>query len=257
MKLYYFNQLKSKLTYNKPDGTKKTIASSGCGVVSACIVMNTLAQKDLVTIKKIRDLAINSGARTNDGTNEYALLNAIVHNYDGFSFKTSRSVDDLIKHLKKGGMAICNQGKAYDVFSNAGHYVVAYKMVGDNIQVVDPSWTATKYDKGKRPERIVKKSEYGCIVKPSIMALATQDRSPCYYLVSYSKPKTFFTPDATVKKECDVYCDNKLKVPTGHLLKGEKVKVRFKGKVLSFIQYNTYDGYAVGLVKLSNLKFDK
>lgn len=69
--------------------------------------------------------------------------------------------------------------------------------------------------------------------------------------------KVYFKPDAEINKECDVYADNKLQVATGHLLKGEKVKTRFKGKVLAIVQYNTYSGYAVGLVKLKNITLDK
>ena len=256
-KLFYYNQNDySNLSYNKPDGTKATVASGGCGVVSACIAVNTLAQKTVFTVKQMRDLAISSGARGYDGTDETTLLKAICKKNSAFSYKTTNSVDALVKHLKGGGVAICNPGNAYNVFSTSGHFVCAWRMVGSNIEVADPSMYSSKYDKSPRPSRIVKKTSTGCVVTPSIMSKATQDRSPAYFLISYKKPaaKKYFTPNATVKANCTVYADNKLTAKVGSVTKGEKVCVRFKGKVLAIIQYNITGGYKVGLVKVSNLK---
>lgn len=185
-KIYYFNQLNYGNTpYNKPNGTHATVKSGGCGVVSATIVFDTLAGKELYTPPTMAKFSIAHGARTNDGTNEATLLNALCKANNGFSWRGTRDVNELVKHLQTGGMAICNQGSAYNVFSTAGHYVVAYGMDGKNIEVADPSNTSTKYDKYNRPKRIVKKTQYGCIVKPKEMQKATADRYPSYYLITY------------------------------------------------------------------------
>ena len=190
MKLYFYNQNNyDNVAYNKPDGTKATVKSGGCGVCSACIVFNTLAQKELYSVAAMAKFSISHKARTNNGTDEKALLKALCEANKGFSYKTSNDVKELVKHLKNGGMAICNQGSAYNVFSTSGHYVVAYGLDGGNIKVADPSYTATKYDKYNRPKRIVSKTSYGCIVKPAEMKKATADRDPSYYLVSYKGKK--------------------------------------------------------------------
>lgn len=185
-KLYYYNQLNyGNYSYNKPNGTSATIKSGGCGVVSATIVFDTLAQKALYTPVTMARFSILKGARTNNGTDETTLLNALCKANKGFTWRGTRDVDELVKHLQNGGMAICNQGSAYNVFSTQGHYVVAWRMDGNNIEVVDPSNTKTKYLLYKRPSRTVKRTSYGCIVKPSEMKKATADRYPSYYLVSY------------------------------------------------------------------------
>ncbi|MBR6393043.1 MAG: hypothetical protein IKS12_07125 [Eubacterium sp.] len=202
MKLFYNNQRNYKnLSYNKPDGSSATISSSGCGVVSACIAINTLAQKSLFSVAEMRDLSKSCGARIMNGTNEITLLNAICKKHSAFSYTTTRDVNKLVEHLKKGGVAICNQGDAYNIFSTSGHYVCAWRMVGNNIEVADPSMYSGKYDTAPRPKRIVKKTDNGCVVTPSQMAKATQDRYPSYYLITYKKPNQTTT---TTKKTLDV-----------------------------------------------------
>ena len=195
MKLYYYNQLDfSDVPYNKPNGTKKNIATSGCGVASACIVFNTLAQKTLYTIRQMAEFSKSVGARTNDGTNVFKLVSKLCEKNKDFSFTTSRDVEKLINHINKGGLAICNQGDSYNVFSNGGHYVVAYDVVDGNIAVADPSNKLNKYDLYNRPKRIVKKTKYGCIVKPYYMEKATSDRYPSYYLISCKGMKKEYNP---------------------------------------------------------------
>lgn len=188
-KLFYYNQNDyGTVQYNKPNGEKATVKSGGCGVCSACIVFNTLAQKELYSVKAMAKLSQECGARTNNGTDESTLLKTLCADNKGFSFKTTSDLKELKKHLKGGGMAIANQGNAYNVFSTAGHYVVAYRLIDGNIDVVDPQMYSGKYDKAPRPERIVSKTAYGCIVKPSQLKKATADRCPSYYLVTYDKP---------------------------------------------------------------------
>ena len=90
------------------------------------------------------------------------------------------------------------------------------------------------------------------------MKKATDDRDPAYYLISYkNEKKKYFTPNATVNTDSAVFADNKLTEKTGAVFKGERVSVRFKGKVLSMIQYNTAAGYKIGLIINKNITLDK
>ena len=261
-RLFYYNQNDyDYLDYNKPDGSKATIASGGCGVVSACIAINTLAQKTVYTVKQMRNLAKSSGARGYDGTDEKTLLNAICKAHPEFSFKMTCSENELVAHLEKGGTAVCNQGNDYNVFSTGGHFVCAWRMVGDNIDVADPSMYIGKYDKSPRPERIVKKTDTGCIVTPAKMGLATQDRNPAYFLITYKGAKKdvkYFTANATILNNTNVYADNNMNVKVGSVSKNTRVAVLKKGKTFCVIQYNLdIGGYKVGLIKMSNIKIDK
>lgn len=189
--MYFYNQRDyAGLNYKSSKHPNATISSSGCGVCATAMVINNLAGKELYTVKAMRDLSVSSGARVAGGTDVSTLLNAVRKAHREFSFTTTNDEAKLVAHLKAGGMAIANQGDAYNVFSTAGHFVVAESMVGKNINILDPYMYTGKYDTSPRPSRIIKKTNYGCVVSPTQIGKATADRSPAYYLVTYKKPVT-------------------------------------------------------------------
>lgn len=200
--MYFYNQRDyAGLNYKSSKHPNATISSSGCGVCATAMIVNNLAGKELYTVKAMRDLSVSSGARVAGGTDVSTLLNAVRKAHREFSFTTTNDEAKLVAHLKAGGMAIANQGDAYNVFSTAGHFVVAESMVGKNINILDPYMYTGKYDTSPRTSRIIKKTNYGCVVSPTQIGKATADRSPSYYLVTYTKPvtqtKTSIKPTAT------------------------------------------------------------
>lgn len=186
------------IKYDNKSTTKiEMLDTAGCGPVSACIAINNLAGRELYTVSQMAQLSLSCGARDNSGTNESTLLKAICKANPDFSFSTTNDESKVVTHLKNGGVVIANQGDAYNVFSSAGHFVVLYRMVGNDIEVLDPQLYAGKYDAFSRKSRIVKKTDYGCIVSVSELAKATADRSPAYFLISYAKSKS--APKPTVR----------------------------------------------------------
>lgn len=186
--MYYYNQMDYANVPYEYKGNGKTVKTSGCGPCSACIVINSLMGRELFTVSSMAKFSIDNGARDSSGTNMNTLLKAICKKYTDFSFTATNDESKLIAHIKSGGMAICNQGDSYNVFSTGGHFVVAYRMSYDNIEILDPQMYDGKYDAYNRPDRIVKKTANGCIVSSSEMGKATADRSPAYYLITYTKP---------------------------------------------------------------------
>lgn len=190
-KLYYYNQTDyPNIAYDNPNTSKKeNISTSGCGPVAACIAVNTLAGKELYTVSKMAKLSLSCGARDNSGTNLKTLLDEICFVNKDFKYTTTTDENKVVSHLKSGGMAIVNQGDVYNVFSTAGHFVVAYRMSGSNIEILDPQMYSGKYDSYSRPKRIVKKTSTGCIVSTKELGKATADRNPAYFLISYTPKK--------------------------------------------------------------------
>ena len=188
--MFYYNQRNyGSVAYDRTNTSKiETIATSGCGVCTAAMIFNNLAGKELYTVKKMADFSIKNGARGENGTIMSVLLEALCKANKSFSYTTTSDESKLVSHLKAGGMAAVNQGDSYDVFSSAGHFVVAYKLNGNNIEILDPYMYEGKYSRGSRTDRIVKKTKYGCVVSKSEINKATADRSPSYYLVTYKKP---------------------------------------------------------------------
>ena len=250
MSFYYYNQRDySYVPYDNPNTSKKeTVATSGCGVCSACMVFNNLAQKVLYTVPAMAKFSINCGARDNSGTNEKTLLNALCKANKGFSWRGTTDVNELVKHLKSGGMAICNQGDVYNIFSTAGHFVVADRMVGNAVDILDPDMYAGKYDAYDRPNRIVSKTNYGCVVTTAQLSKATSDRNPAYYLVSYKRVKPKVYGNAKMKSAQNAYCDSDLTEKIGSVGKGERVYYLGTGEGRPMISYQTSRGYKVGFV---------
>ena len=254
--MYYYNQEDYPSIPYAYKGNGKTVKTSGCGVCAACIVFNNLAGKELYSVKKMAEFSVNNGARDNSGTNMKTLLDALCKKNKDFSYTTTTDETKVTAHLKKGGMAIANQGDSYNVFSTAGHFVVCYKMSGSNVEILDPQMYSGKYDSYSRPNRIVKKTTNGCVVSTKEMNKATNDRNPAYFLVSYNKPKEeskvknkYFTPNATVKAGMRTYADNTRKVEVGSVAKNERVKILAGGPTNTVIEYLVNSScYKVGIV---------
>ncbi|MBR2134387.1 MAG: hypothetical protein IJ851_06715 [Eubacterium sp.] len=257
--MYYFNQNDyPDIKYDRPNTSKvETIATSGCGVCACCMVVDNLADRELYSVAKMAKLALTCGARDNYGTNITTLLKAVCKANSGFSYTTTNDENALIRHLKAGGMAICNQGDSYNVFSTSGHFVVAYRMVGSNIDILDPQMYDGKYDAYDRPNRIVKKTKYGCIVTKSELAKATADRSPAYFLVSYKggSPVAQYG-NAKMKSAQSTYCDSNLEDKIGSVSKGERVLYLGTGEGRPMIAYKISNGYKVGFVKKDTVDRD-
>lgn len=188
--MFYYNQNDyDYIKYdNKSTSAVETLKLSGCGPVAACIAVNNLAGRELYTVRSMTELSLASGARDNYGTNMTTLVKAICKKNNDFSYTTTNDESEVVAHIKSGGVAIVNQGDSYNVFSTAGHFVVAYKMKGNNVEILDPQMYSGKYDAYSRPQRIVQKTANGCVVSVKEMAKATADRNPAYFLLRYNKP---------------------------------------------------------------------
>jgi hypothetical protein len=256
---FYYNQNDyGNVAYNKPDGTKKTIKTSGCGVVSACIVFNSLAGKELYTVAQMAKFSISVGARNNYGTDEGKLLTALCKANKGFTYKTTNDVNKVVSHLKAGGMVICNQGDVYNVFSTAGHFVVADRMVGSSIDILDPQMYSGKYDAYDRPKRIVSRTSCGCVVSANELSKACADRSPAYFLITYTGRESTMSKygNAYMKSAQTVYCDSDLTTKIGSVSSGERVYYLGTGEGNVIITYRTAKGYKAGFVKANTVKKD-
>ena len=266
--MYYYNQNDyGNEQYNKPNGGKATIASGGCGIVSACIAVNNACGKELYTVLQMRNLAQSCGARINNGTDMDKLLKAVCKAHPEFSYKATQLNNDLLNHLKNGGMAIINQGDVYNVFSTAGHFVAAVQLFdNDIIDVYDPQMYSGKYQQYQRPSRIETATKYGARVKISEVSKATQDRNPCYWLITYTKPKNTTTAkevttvakygNAAMTSMQSVYADSDLTVNIGDVSNGQRVCYFGTGENNPIISYQTAKGYKVGFVKNGTVKRD-
>lgn len=168
------------LGYPAPGYLKATIKSGGCGVCAAVNVVGALDGK-AISVRVMRDLAINGGARVSGGTDMRRMAQLIASQYK-LKYTTTSSVTELIAHLNKGGVAICNTA-GRGMFSTGGHYVVALGMLGGKVCIADPGLYTGKYSTAARRAKVQVSGDL-IFADPATLDADCIGRAPRYYLFS-------------------------------------------------------------------------
>lgn len=157
-----------------------TIKSGGCGVCAAVNVVGALTGK-AISVRVMRDLAVNGGARVSGGTDMRRLASLICGRY-GLKVTTTSSLPELQRHLIRGGVAICNSA-GRGMFSTGGHYVVALGMLGGKVCIADPGLYTGKYSTAARKDKV---QVSGDLIFADAETLNADciGRAPRYYLFS-------------------------------------------------------------------------
>ena len=128
--------------------------------------------------------AINCGARVNGGTDVTTLADNICKDY-GLTYETTSDENQLLEHLRSGGLAIGNVGGNRDgwmgVFSSAGHFIVISSCSGNTVLVCDPDLYPGKFNINGRAGKVAVDGDY-CYCDISILTNDTANRSPAYWL---------------------------------------------------------------------------
>lgn len=198
----YFNQYNyPNVPYPSSSSPKATIKSGGCGVCCAAMILSGLVGAN-VDIPAFAEYCIKSGARVNGGTNMQILAAKLKADY-ALQYKLSNSADDLVEHLRAGGMAIANiagNRTGYTgVFSDSGHYVVVAAVDGDQLTVYDPAKYAGKYLKAGRAGKVVEQGNT-CYCALDVIKADVVGRTPAYYLFGVK-------PQAPTKHWCQDTAD--------------------------------------------------
>ena len=157
-----------------------TIKSGGCGVCAAVNVVGALDGK-AISVRVMRDLAVNGGARVSGGTDMRRMAQLIASQYK-LKCTTTSSVSELVAHLKRGGVAICNSA-GRGMFSTGGHYVVALGMLGGKVCIADPGLYTGKYSTAARRAKVQVSGDL-IFADPATLDADCIGRAPRYYLFS-------------------------------------------------------------------------
>ena len=135
---------------------RRKISTSGCGICSACMIVEHLTTKTL-SIEECVELSYRSGANRQIGT-RMEHLGPLVAQLYGLSFEMTNDIDVLLAHLQKGGEAAVNVGGDHDdhngLFSKGGHYIVAVSYDGQEVCILDPSYKEGKYEEEGRKGKV-------------------------------------------------------------------------------------------------------
>ncbi len=169
------------------NATKGTVKTSGCGLCSACMVV------DLLTLDKLElmdclEMSVKNKANMEPGTDMLILGPVFAKKYK-LTMTTSNKIKDVIKCLQNGGAVIANPGgdqkeKDYiGVFTHGGHYIVIadYNKETEEFLILDPSYSKNKFKtKGRKGK--VREAAPLVYAKADLLIKECSNRDPGFYL---------------------------------------------------------------------------
>ena len=163
--------------------TKGTVATSGCGPCSLCMVVEHLTMHEF-SLEEALNLSYETKANLKVGTNLMILGLAVAEKF-GLSMSVSNDLKDVRKCLRAGGRVIMNVGGDHDdhigTFSDVGHYVVIISYADGLYCVLDPAYRVDKYTIPGRKGKI-KEDGLFLYTHAKVLLEDTLNRDPGFYL---------------------------------------------------------------------------
>lgn len=150
--LTYISQIDSRwryYPYTSIGDSSQTIGSSGCGVASAAMIIDSIVGN--VSVTELADAFVDNGYRSaNDGT-YWSAYRAIADQFD-IEYEETSDFDYMISLLRNNHYVIASCGNG--LFTYGGHYIVIYGIDGDTIKIYDPYLYSGKFDVSTRRNRV-------------------------------------------------------------------------------------------------------
>ena len=188
----YLNQLEYEhMPYSTDTGhpgsdfnVNGTIKRAGCGLCAVCMVVDRLCVEPRFGLEECRELAVSVGANHGVGTDMKLLAPAAAERF-GLELEMTDDPERLSTCLRQGGAAVVHVGGDREghlgVFSHGGHYITAVSLRGEEFCLLDPSWTAEKYEQD-HCRTAVRQSSVLLYASAQVLQEDTANRSPGYYL---------------------------------------------------------------------------
>ena len=176
------------------NATVGTVKSSGCGLCSACMVVDLLTL-DKLELEDCLNMAVESKANMDPGT-DMLILGPIFAEKYGLTMTTSNSIQDVIDCVQNGGAVIANPGgdqkeEGYiGVFTHGGHYIVIaeYNKDTEEFLILDPSYSKTKFHEEGREGTVREESPLVYCSGP-LLTKECSNRDPGFYLFTRNTDK--------------------------------------------------------------------
>ena len=161
--VYYVNQLgypHVRYEHNVANGgvipERRNIATSGCGVCSACMVVGNLTGYRL-GVEECAKISMECGANKKVGTQMRFLGPEIARRYH-LEYSTTNDPQEMLECLNQGGIVVANVAADPEtgrgIFTDRGHYIVVLSVEGEELCVLDPSYQFGKFDRDDRRDKV-------------------------------------------------------------------------------------------------------
>ena len=165
-----------------------TIATSGCGLCSACMAIDVLTDK-APTLEECVQVSYDSKANLFNGTDMSIFGPAIAEKYN-LAYDSTSDLDEAIEHLRKGGQIVVHMRRrepGIALFTNAGHYMLITATDGKDFCILDPSYTPEKYHIPEREGKVNDKNAPYLYCDVRAVHSEAHYEKPKYHLFSRKK----------------------------------------------------------------------
>nr|DAW44539.1 MAG TPA: peptidase [Caudoviricetes sp.] len=151
--LTYISQIDSRwryYPYTSIGNSSQTIGSSGCGVASATMIIDSIVGN--VNITELADCFVANGYRSTNSGTYWSAYRAVANEFN-IEYCETNNIDEMINLLRNNHYIIASCGNG--LFTSNGHYIVLYGIDGDTIKIYDPYLYSGKFDVSTRRGKVV------------------------------------------------------------------------------------------------------
>lgn len=147
-KLTYVSQIDNRWRnhpYTVTNNKNQTIGTSGCGVATAAMIIDSIVGN--VSVTELADVFVKYGYRSPNNGTYWSANRAIADEFD-IEYQETSNFSVMLEKLKNSNYIIASVGNG--LFTTGGHYIMIYELDGDNLKIYDPYLYAGKFDTSTR-----------------------------------------------------------------------------------------------------------
>lgn len=150
--LTYISQIDSRwryYPYTSTNNKNQTIGSSGCGVASATMIIDSIVGN--VSVTDVADTFVKYGYRSANNGTYWSAYRAIADEFN-IEYQETSNFETMLNKLKNNHYIICSVGNG--LFTTGGHYIVIYAADNDTLKIYDPYLYAGKFETSTRRGKV-------------------------------------------------------------------------------------------------------
>lgn len=150
--LTYISQVDSRwrnYPYTSTGNSSQTIGSSGCGVASAAMIIDSI--KGYVDVRTLADVFVENGYRSANNGTYWSAYRAIADEFN-IGYTETSDIQKALELLRNNHYIIASCGNG--LFTTGGHYIVIYGIDGDTLKIYDPYLYSGKFETSTRRGKV-------------------------------------------------------------------------------------------------------
>lgn len=186
--LTYISQIDSRwryYPYTSIGDSSQTIGSSGCGVASAAMIIDSIVGN--VSVTELADTFVANGYRSANSGTYWSAYRAVADQFD-IEYTETDNFDEMVNLLRNNHYIIASCGNG--LFTSGGHYIVLYGIDGDTIKIYDPYLYSGKFETSTRRNKVTVSGNTVYCSTTNFRKYANYKQFFCY---GYNEDKTITT----------------------------------------------------------------